>query len=77
MNNVVHFNLRCTAVIDMTNSNSAGVDLYYSTDDVPVYSFGWLALATSIACPFFNNNPIRIAGRSLFLGETTYNTEKN
>ncbi len=34
----------------MINSNSVGVYSYYSTDDIPVYSFGWLDLATSTAC---------------------------
>ncbi len=32
----------------MIISNSVGVYSYYSTDDIPVYSFGWLA--TSTAC---------------------------
>ncbi len=34
----------------MIISNSVVVYSHYSTDDIPVYSFGWLDLATATAC---------------------------
>lgn len=61
----------------MTNSNSAGVYLYYSINDVPVYSFGWLAFATLLACHLtlvFNNNNKN--GWILTMVSTVHNNEK-
>lgn len=61
----------------MTNSNSAGVYLYYSIIDVPVYSFGWLAFATLLACHLsmvFNNSNKN--GWILTTVSTVHNNEK-